>query len=340
MKPDLINKITLISDLEAEDRKKDPELAAKMEFAAQGQSPDFLLISPIHHGLQDLQILSMLQGDAFQGTRVTGEALLPPEKSPLLFAGPAAYNGHFPESKGTIITFEHDESSEVIAKSLSSLSQHPDVQGLPMVALRINYSSSEVAIEPHARKRDVHLEETILSKTATADGLDHGTLVLLCSDSRIRPPRTPIGVPLSIQTLGGHIPEYSGMDDESAQLDNFLSKWLKSDRSEKHIMIIEHGGFEKMGPSCGAGQASLSPSTVSNDYLHPVIAKIARDATQFEDIPASTAEQRVLASARATEANLRSYPAIQQAEGFGVDLDKMIIIATMDTVSLIVREIG
>ena len=43
----MINKLVEMVEKLSEERKKDPELSALMEVAAQGQAPRFLMISPM-----------------------------------------------------------------------------------------------------------------------------------------------------------------------------------------------------------------------------------------------------------------------------------------------------
>lgn len=332
--------IDIISDKVEQERKQDPRLTEKMIRAADGQAPQFLIISSIDRAAQDLQILGMDQGDAFHATRVTGFPLLDPALSLLLFAAPAAYNSHFPKKHGVIITFEKDEPEEIVQQTLQSVSLHPDLVSIPVIALRVDYDTTSAKVVNHSLERDPLVEDAIVSNLRPTEPLDYNRLVFLCSDSRVQPPPNDDGLPLSIQTLGAHISEYTGFKDESEQLNSFLSKWFAKSDSNRQILIIEHGSFDAEGPCCGAGAASLNPSAVSGEFLRPAIDKINQDAAAFEDCSPDCAEERVLALALATERNLRSYPAVIEAASSGVSLDDLILIITMDTVTGRILEIG
>jgi len=247
-----------ISDKLERQRKDDPKLLAKMQVAAQGQAPRFLLVSQIHRGTQDLQLLGLEQGDAFHGTRVSGHALLSPGKSPVLFAGPAAYNGIFPQKDGVVITFDKDEPQDRIRESLVNLAEHPGLSEIPIIALSIDYGPGHAQAISHSFHRNRSVEEMFVSRCIMPERCDESVLVLLCSDSRVQPPSTPVGIPYAIQTLGAYVPKYIGADDETMQLNNFFSDWLSTDASEKRIVIVEHGGFTQEEPPCGAGQATAA----------------------------------------------------------------------------------
>ncbi|TFG31864.1 hypothetical protein EU527_11455 [Candidatus Thorarchaeota archaeon] len=306
----MINKLVEIADKLSNARKQDPELVARMEMATQGQSPRFLLISPINRSSQDLQLFGLKMGDAFQGTRAPRMPLLPPERSPILFTGPAAYNKGFPDKRGVILTFEHDESEDIIHQSIDSVISHPDVIGLPILAFRVNYDIGSVRIIAHSRGRNYETENWLLSRIRCPGALDSNTLVLICSDSRVQPPVTPEGVPMAIQTLGGYIPRYSNVEDETYQLNKFFETWLDPTNKSQEIIIIAHGNFEGDGPSCGAGQACLHPERVKNPLLQPIIRQLQEAAQPFEQKPAEDAETRVKSLCSAIRDNLLSYPAV------------------------------
>ncbi len=336
----MINKMAEISNKLEQQRKDDPKLLAKMQVAAQGQAPRFLLVSQIHRGTQDLQLLGLEQGDAFHGTRVSGHALLPPSKSPVLFAGPTAYNGNFPQKDGVVITFDKDEPQERIRESLSNLTEHPDLSGIPIIALSVDYDQGHAQAIGHSFHRDRAVEELLVARCVKPERYDEGVLVLLCSDSRVQPPSTPDGIPYAIQTLGAYVSKYSGADDETTQLNDFFSDWLSTNASEKRILIVEHGGFTQEEPPCGAGQASLNLHQVKGEFLRPVIELLHQEALRFEDGISKTVEDRVLAIGQATEHNLRNYPSIAKVQEEGVSMESLFQIVTMDTVTGKLREIG
>jgi carbonic anhydrase len=333
----MINKLVELSEKLSNERKQDPELSARMEVAAQGQSPRFLLISPINRSSQDLQLFGMKMGDAFHGTRVPGMPLLPPQKSRILFAGPAAYNQGFPEKRGVILTFEQADSDETIHQSIESVWLHPDLTGIPIIAFRVNYDVGSVRIIVHGKGRSYETENWLLSRVRHPDPVDSSTLVLICSDSRVQPPVTPEGLPMAIQTLGGYVPRYSEIDDETRQLDIFFKQWLDVNSESQEIIIIAHGNFEGEGPSCGAGQACLHPERVKNDLLRPIIEELQIAAQPFESKPAEDAETRVKSLCSAIRENLLSYPSIQDI--VGQRKSELINTLLMDTVSNVLSTI-
>ncbi|MHA1768919.1 MAG: carbonic anhydrase [Candidatus Thorarchaeota archaeon] len=308
----MINEMIDLSEKVADKRKKDPSLIERMESAAQGQSPRFLLISPINRSSQDLELLDMEIGDAFHATRVPSVALPPPTKSPILFAGPASYNHGFAEKRGVILTFEFDEPLEIIRESIENLAKHPDLRDLPVIALRVDYDRGEARLTPHGKGRDYAGENWVLSRIQKPSHLDENTLVLICSDSRVKPPLTPAGLPMAIQTLGGFVPPYFSEDDESALLNAFFERWLRLDESTRHILIIGHGAFKTEGPPCGAAKASLEPSNVTSGLLRSVIQQIDDEASAFEESQPASPEDRVVALASAIRHNLLSYPAVRR----------------------------
>ena len=305
----MINRIVDLSEKLSDRRKKDPALAERMEVAAQGQSPRFLLISPINRSSQDLQLLDMYIGDAFHATRVPSKELMNHRRSPVLFGCPASYNYGFSEKRGVILTFEMEESPEIIRDSIENLAGHPELNDLPIIALKVDYDKGEARLAPHGKGRDYEAENWILSRITKPETLDENTLVLICSDSRVHPPETPQGLPMSIQTLGGFIPRFSGHEDETEQLNEFFGKWLER-ASEPRVLIIGHGAFKTPGPPCGAGNASLTPDTVKSEILHPIISQLSEAASNFENEPPRTAEERVVSLSSAIRENLLSYPSI------------------------------
>ncbi|TFG32358.1 hypothetical protein EU528_03795 [Candidatus Thorarchaeota archaeon] len=327
----MINKLVEMAEKLSEARKKDPEFSSRMDEAAQGQAPRFLMISPIKRSSQDLQLFNMKMGDVFHGTRVSNEPLLSPSQAPILFAGPASYNHEFPEKRGVILTFEQDEPEGIIKESLESVTLHPDLHGLPVIVFRVDYEQGRARIFAHGMGRNYESENWLLSRVQRPDELDTDTLVLICSDSRVHPPITPKGLPMAIQTLGGYLPKYTGFDDETLQLDNFFENWLSKENDSQHILIVAHGNFEGEGPSCGAGTASLNSDTIPNEILRSVIVQLENAARPFESEPARTAEDRVKSLSSAIRKNLLTYPAVKAV----VDskIPDFIKILLMDTIS-------
>ncbi|NWF96763.1 MAG: hypothetical protein HXY34_11535 [Candidatus Thorarchaeota archaeon] len=322
-----------------EKRKSDPTLRERMRAAAKGQSPRFLLISSMDHSQQDLQLLSLEQGDAFHATRVPRKPLMSASQSPFLFGGPAAYSSHFADRTGVIVTFEAAESDGVIQASLKAVSSHPDLKGVPLVALRADYEAGTARLVPHGLGRSYEVENLLMSRVRRPLPNDETTLVVICSDSRVEPPPTPRGVPMAIQCLGGYIPRFSGDADETSVLNEFFATWLSMPLKERHLIIVAHGDFEGEGQSCGAGMASIHPNEVHSAILKHVIGRIDEDARRFENRPPSTPEERVQSIARATQANLMTYPAIQSVLGSRASLESLIETVLMDTVTNRMQEL-
>jgi carbonic anhydrase len=327
----MINKLVEIAVKRSEERKKDPELSARMDEAIQGQAPRFLMISPIKRSSQDLQLFDMKMGDVFHGTRVSNKPLLPPTQSPVLFAGPAAYNQEFPEKRGVILTFDQDEPEGIISESLENVALHPDLDELPIIVFRVDYEQGRARIVVHGKGRNYEAENWLLSRINRPDPLDSDTLVLICSDSRVHPPVTPKGLPMAIQTLGGYLPKYTGSNDETLQLNMFFENWLSRENGFQHIIVVAHGNFEGEGPSCGASTASLEPEVIPNKILQSVILELENAARPFESNPVITPEDRVKSLSSAIRENLLTYPAVRtvtDSKPF-----EFIKILLMDTVS-------
>ncbi|MFW9787628.1 MAG: hypothetical protein ACFFE2_03370 [Candidatus Thorarchaeota archaeon] len=326
----MINEFVQISRRIANERKQDPVLRARMELATQGQSPRYLLISPINRSGQDLQLFNMSIGDAFHATRVPGHALLSPDLSPTLLKWPAAYNHEFPNKKGVIVTFDFDEPLEVIRKTIESISLYPDLQSMPIIAFQVNYNTADLKIIVHGKGRDYESEIQFLRRVRLPDEVDTSVLVFICSDSRVRPPYTNKGIPMSIQTLGGYIPPLTRMEDETRQLNRFFQNWLQSKDNAKRILIVAHGNFEGNGASCGVGTASLNPAAISSKFLRQAIEEIRQAAQEFETNNPTTPEDRVKSMSKAVRKNLLTYPAIAEAHDlFGLEIDEIL----MDTVT-------
>jgi len=326
----IYNIVELAEELSKE-RKKDPELSALMDEAAQGQAPRFLLISPITRSSQDLQLFNMKQGDVFRGTRVPHEPLLPPSLSPILFAGPASYNLEFPEHRGVILTFDYEEPESIIRESLDNVVKHPDLNRIPVIAFHVDYERGRARIIVHGKGRSYEYENRLLSQVKRPDPLDSETLVLICSDSRLHPPVTPRGLPMAIQSLGGYLPPYSGTNDETLQLNNFFEEWLSKEMKDPLILIVAHGNFEGEGPSCGAADASLNPGVITDSILRSVIFELETATRPFEASPAQSGDERVKSIASATRENLLTYPAVRMAAK--TKPSDFIQILLMDTVS-------
>jgi len=327
----MINNVVELAEKLSAERKKNPELSALMNEAAQGQAPRFLMISPITRSSQDLQLFNMKRGDVFHGTRVPHEPLLPISQSPILFAGPASYNRAFPEHRGVILTFDLEEPEDIIRVSLDNIRNHPDLIDVPVIAFRVDYDRGSARIIAHGKGRSYEYENWLLSRIKHPDPLDSETLVLICSDSRVHPPVTPRGLPMAIQSLGGYLPPYTGADDETLQLNNFFDEWLSKQMNDPHILIVVHGNFEGEGPSCGAAEASLNPNEISNSILLSVIIELERATRPYEPIPAQSAEDRVKSLSHAIRENLLTYPPVR----ISVDTKSsdFIQILLMDTVS-------
>ncbi|MHA1135466.1 MAG: hypothetical protein ACTSSE_03185 [Candidatus Thorarchaeota archaeon] len=327
----MINKLVEIAEKLSEERKKDPEFSARMNEAAQGQAPRFLMISPIRRSSQDLQLFDMKMGDVFHGTRVSNRPLLTPSQSLVLFAGPSSFNHEFTEKRGVILTFDQDEPEEIIRESLENVTKHPDLDGLPIIVFRADYDKGRVRIMAHDKGRDYEAENWLLSRVKRPDELDTDTLVLICSDSRVDPPITPRGLPMAIRTLGGYIPQYTGLNDETLQLNEFFEDWFSQKERTHNILVVAHGNFEGEGPSCGAGMASLNTGEISNKILRSVVVELENAAKPFESIPAKTPEDRVKSLSSAIRQNLLTYPAINTI--VGLKSSDFISTLLMDTIS-------
>ncbi len=336
----MINKLTRLSEELAESRKSDPLLLERMEIAAQGQSPKYLIISSIERSSQDLEIFGFRQGDAFHATRVPYEVVPTPDQSPFLFAGPAAYNRHFEKKRAVVLPFGEDEPIEVVRQSLENIGHHPDIRGLPIVVFRVRYDIGRAYVFPHGLGRDYAAENELLRRTSQPREVDNDTLVLLCSDSRVQPPVTPRGIPMAIQTLGAHISAYNPEIEECIQLDKFFEKWLSVNPNLKKIIVVAHGNFEGDGPSCGAGSACMNPSDVEGDYLCPVIKQLHEDASRFEKTPAKNPEERVVSLAQSTVANLLTYLSVKKESELRSEENLLIDIILMDTVSNVLTTTG
>ena len=331
----MINKLVNISQKLADERKKDPELLARMESASLGQAPRFLVISSIRRSSQDLQLLNMGMGDAFHATRVPNQPLLFPDIAPHLFKGPASYHKLFPGKKGIIVTFDEAESEVIIRETITNITRHPDLDNIPIIALKVDYNSVRASLIPHGKGRDYKTENWILSRIRKPDILDDDVLVLICSDSRVHPPHTEKGVPMAIQTLGGYVPMFTGYDDETRQLNSFFENWLSGSPVEREILIVAHGNFEGEGPSCGAATISLNPNEAPSNTLYAIVKDLHNAAQQFESESPNTPEERVKSLCHATRHHLMSYPSIFTAYKSGLlSIDYLF----MDTVTNVLHQ--
>ena len=326
----MISRLVEISEKLADDRKHDPLIRARMELAMRGQFPRFLLISPINRSSQDLQLFNIRLGDAFHATRVPGCALLSPEQSLTLFKGPASYNHEFQTKRGVVLTFDTSESLDVIRETIERIRLHPHLQELPILAFQVDYERGRARLIVHGKGRDYANENNLLSKLRKPDELDSDLLVLLCCDSRVRPPRTNKGVPMAIRTLGGYIPAFSGNNDETRQLNEFFSDWLSTMQDSKRILIVAHGDFEGGGASCGAGTASLHLGAIENPLLREAIEELENAAGYYESVQPDTPEERVKTISKACCANLLTYPSIADAHNlYQLSIDEVL----MDTIT-------
>lgn len=320
----------------SEERKKDPEFLARLDEVVQGQAPKFLMISPIIRSSQDLQLFNMKMGDVFHGTRIPNQPLLSPAQSPMLFTGPASFSQEFPGKRGVILTFDKDEPEAIIKESLENITLHPDLEGLPIIAFRADYEQGRARIVAHGKGRNYEAENWLLSRIKRPDQLDTNTLVLICSDSRVHPPVTPKGLPMAIQTLGGYLPQYTGIVDETLHLNRFFEEWLSKQEGTQQILVVAHGNFEGEGPSCGAVEASLHPHTITNALLRPIIIELDNAAKSVEFESPNTPEDRVKSLSSVIRSNLLTYPAVNlAAEQKSPDFIKILL---MDTVSNVLSE--
>lgn len=334
----MIRRLSKISENLVEERSNSTEGLKRMQEASCGQSPDLLIIPSIRRGMQDVQLLGIKQGEAFFATRIPKYPILASESSLIFVASPAAYNCKFPCNRGIVLSFELDESDELVRRSIEALSSYPGIGELPIAAFRVNYESGLGSIIAHERARHYGFENDLLSRFSAPEPLDDSLLVILCSDSRLQPPRTSKGASMSIRTLGGYVPPFSGRGDETNQLNDFLSNWFSSRPEEKRILVMAHGSFEGDGPSCGAGTASLTPTEHPSNLLESAIHQIAKAAMQFEAAPAATPETRVLSIAKATKRNLFRYPALCSLAEQHIELEEIVDIALMDTVTNVITE--
>ncbi|MGY5854123.1 MAG: hypothetical protein RTU92_11190 [Candidatus Thorarchaeota archaeon] len=330
----MLNELTNISKANRNKREENPKLLEKMNAAELGQDPDYLLISPINRGAQDLDLLVVEQGDAFHATRVPGHPILVSELSPFLFGGPAAYYSYFDHRRGVVATFEQDDPLDLITESIDNIAKHPSLTGLPIIGLRVDYDRARASLVVHNKGRSYANENLLLSRLAMPQEIDPNTLEIICSDSRLRPPTTPSGLPVSIQTLGGYLPPYSVEQmGETYQLDSFFTDWLTDEPFNKQIVIVAHGSFVGEGASCGAATELLSPDTHPDNTLNMVLQSMRANISPYESSPLKHVEDSARSIAEATKRNLTTYPAFVGAITLGADFDDLVKVVLMDTVT-------
>ncbi len=326
-----------LADISKENRAKreeNPKQLERMQAAESGQDPDYLLISPINRGAQDLDLFVVEQGDAFHATRVPGQPILVPELAPVLFGGPAAYYSYFDKKRGVVATFEQDDSLDIITASIDNIASHPSLQGLPIIGLRVDYERARASLVVHNKGRSYEDENLLLSRLALPQKADENTLEIICSDSRLRPPATPSGAPFSIQTLGGYIPPYSvKQSGETYQLNSFITDWIADEPFDKQIVLVAHGAFASAGASCGAATELLSPDTHPDSTLDMVLNAMRLNIKPHQLANPRHAEDSACNIAEAAKRNLSAYPALAKVRTIGVDLDELIQIVLMDTVT-------
>lgn len=304
----------------------------RMERAARGQNPHILMVSPINMSGRDCSLLGLGQGDAFWATRLPKVSLLGPEESPFLFGGPAAYFGHFSKGGFAVVTFESDESDDVVRKSVFALAQNEHLKEHHVTSLQLD---SEGLYQPVGKIRfaDRFVADLSARRNVTPPQTDERVLVVLCSDSRLLPPQTVKGVPMTIRTLGGFIPPYDDASRETHDLDDFLSGWLQDDASEKRIVIVAHGHMTNEAAVCGAAKASLDSSQLADEFLQSIVERIGDDAKRADWAHEATPYARAIAIAKATKQNLATYSAVHLLEKNRFLSSEFIQLAFMDTVT-------
>ena len=323
----------------AETRLGNPQLLARMETASKGQAPAFFIVSSIRRCVQDAQLLSIQQGDAFWATRFPGLPLKRQDLSPFLFGGPAAYSSRFHQRTGVVATFESAERDDVVLDTLSAIRQNESLKGLPIVGLRVDYELGRVRLVVHSMVRNYVLENSLLRRIVKPSTLDERMLVLMCSDSRLVPPATRTAVPMAIRTLGAFLPSFSGVADETSQLNTLLFQWLEKDAIEKKIIIVAHGSATEEHASCGASRASLEPSEVSDKLLRSVVERIGIDATRQSKSRLLNPEAQAMAIIRAAKENLLEYPVFVDLAKKKVPVVDLILLARMDTVTNVLTKV-
>lgn len=317
----------------AETRARSFKLRIRMQNAAKGQNPRIFVISSIQKCGQDNQILGLGQGDAFWATRVPGFPLPAPEESPFLFGGPAAYSSHFHGKVMAVITFDSDEPDSVVQESISVLSENENLRVPHIIGLQLDSVSGHYRSVGQGKLMDRAVAGVLTRQYSEPLEIDEGVLVVLCSDSRLLPPMTSKGAPMTIRTLGGFIPSYDESLPETMNLDDFLTRWLEQDSSEKRIVAMAHGNPDADAAACGAAKASLDSSEIADSFLRSIVEQIGDDAMRADSSHETTAHSRAIAIAKATRRNLGTYPAISAITKKRILLSEVVQLAYMDTVT-------
>jgi carbonic anhydrase len=316
----------------AEERERSFRLKTRMDQAARGQNPHILMVSPIHMSGHDCSLLGLGQGDAFWATRLPKTSLLSSDESPFFFGGPAAYFGHIGGTALAVITFESDESDDVVQESMSALAQNEHLRKSHILGLQLD---SEGMYRPvgEVKFTDRLIAGILARRSVTTPETDERVLVILCSDSRLLPPNTSTGVPMTIRTIGGFIPPCDDASRETQDLDDFLAGWLEDNTSEKRKVIIAHGHTTGEAAVCGAAKASLNPSELTDELLRLIVERIGDDARRVDSAYDATPYDRAIAIAKATKQNLATYSAVHELEKRRLLPSKFIQLAFMDTVT-------
>jgi hypothetical protein len=304
-----------------------------MNLSTKTQVPEYLLISPIDRNGQDLELLGFDQGHAFCGSRIPGKSILDPEKFSFLVGAPAEYNHHFPFNKAVVLTFDWNEPMEIISTTIQNVAKIPQVQEVPIVALKVNYEDGLVEVVQHGGNRSEAIETELASKAVRPSAADRDVLVFTCSDSRIVPPRTTHGLSMNLRSIGGFVPTFSGSEDETAQFNSFLENWLLSKPKDRRMVLLAHGSHDHGGAVCGGAKASLDPSGLHEGTLKSVVKTLQNEGLTHEAQPHNNPNTRALALDVAIKKNLLTYPAISKAVEAGFDAEKQIDIAFIDTVT-------
>ncbi|MHA1928291.1 MAG: hypothetical protein ACTSV2_06900 [Candidatus Thorarchaeota archaeon] len=334
-----VGNLAEIASNEFEIRNGQPNSRSSMKLATITQVPEYLLVSSIDRNGQDIELLGLGQGNAFCGTRVPNHAVLPPEKFQYFLGAPAEYNKHFPVNKAVILTFDPSESQDVITTSIQNIAANPDLKEVPIVSLSVNYDDGLVSVIEHNYTRDTTLESKLVGCSTRPRPVDRNVLTLMCSDSRIIIPRTDFGVTMNIRTIAAHVPKYSFKEDETAQLNNFLSDWLLAKPIERQIAILFHGNHVHSGAVCGGAKASLNPESIHEGTLRTVVNTLAHDVPSREVETSNTPNSRAQSLAFGIKENLLSYPAVSKAIENGFNIDTQIMVAFLDTVTGEISEV-
>ncbi|MFW9845550.1 MAG: hypothetical protein ACFFD6_02295 [Candidatus Thorarchaeota archaeon] len=336
----MLKRLVESSRITAEERKGNLAARIRMKAASLGQAPRFLLISPISRSFQDIDLLGFSQGDAFYASRVPDIPLSSRDQLPFLLGGPISYNEQFSAEDGIIVTFEMNEAYAAVRTTISNLSSYTETRRIPIIGIRVDYALGRGLLVPHDKGRNYALENKIMSMLRKPRKMDHNTLILVCSDSRIVLSDLPIEAPMAIRTLGGYIPQYDADNEETQLLDGFFEKWFSSDTSAKQIVILSHGSSESNSASCGAADASLRADEHGNGTFGSILGMMNIDAGQHEEELPTSPKERAINITKATLQNLRSYPSLIDASEKGFDIESRIEVMFIDTVTNLISELG